>query len=50
MLRPYVLPEKYIIQLTDEVSTSELPRGLLTVTVVEAEHVPRMDIFSKSGE
>ena len=50
VLRPYVLPDKFIMPLvSDEVATRELPRGLLTVTVIEAERVPRMDLLSKSG-
>lgn len=49
ILRPFVLPEKMVIPLADNAAPDfERPRGLLQVRVCEAEHVPRMDLLSKT--
>ena len=41
---------RYIIPLiSDESVGRELPQGLLTITAVEAEHVPRMVRAAASG-
>ncbi|GAB4814906.1 hypothetical protein N2152v2_001952 [Parachlorella kessleri] len=49
VLRPYVLPEKYDIPFTDAGQGGyERPRGLLDVRVIEAAHVPRLDILTAS--
>ncbi|KAL4444585.1 hypothetical protein ABPG77_002402 [Micractinium sp. CCAP 211/92] len=51
VLAPFVLPEKLTIPFVDTASQDfERPRGLLQagVKVIEAEHVPRMDLLSKS--
>jgi hypothetical protein len=46
--RPYVLPDKYTVQLTDADLGIETPKGILFLQLLEAEHVPRMDLLSKS--
>lgn len=43
-----MLPDKYIIQLTDNDLGIETPKGILFVKLLEAENVPRMDLLSKS--
>ena len=46
--RPYVLPDKYIIRMTDAELGVERPKGFLFVKLIEAENVPKMDLLSKS--
>ena len=46
--RPYVLPDKYTLKLTDAELGIETPKGILFVTLIEASNVPRMDFLSKS--
>ncbi len=46
--RPYVLPDKYVVQCTDAGLGVETPKGILFVKLLEAEHVPKMDVLSKS--
>ncbi|KAL4853047.1 Synaptotagmin-2 [Chlorella vulgaris] len=49
LLQPFVLPEKYVIPFQEANSPEfERPRALLQVQVVEAKHVPRMDLLSRS--
>ena len=49
VLRPYCLPERYVFPLiSPDALAADRPAGLLEVTVVEAEHVPRMDLLSRS--
>ncbi|CAL5224210.1 g6855 [Coccomyxa viridis] len=48
VLRPYVLPDKYVLKLTDAELGIETPKGILFVTLIEASNVPRMDFLSKS--
>ncbi|GAB4820429.1 hypothetical protein N2152v2_007475 [Parachlorella kessleri] len=49
VLRPYIFPEGFVLRLTDLVGVEqERPVGLLTVKVVEATNVPRMDLFKAS--
>ena len=46
--RPYVLPDKYVVKLTDAELGVEPPQGILFVKLIEASNVPRMDMLSKS--
>ncbi len=46
--RPYVLPDKYVVPFTDAGLGIETPTGILFVKLLEAEHVPKMDVLSKS--
>ena len=46
--RPYVLPDKYVLKLTDAELGVETPKGILFVRLLEATNVPRMDMLSKS--
>jgi hypothetical protein len=46
--RPYVLPDKYIVRLTESDLGIEMPKGVLFVKLMEAENVPKMDVLSKS--
>jgi hypothetical protein len=46
--RPYVLPDSYVVPLTDSPLGIQPPRGILFVHLLEAEGVPRMDLLSKS--
>ena len=46
--RPYVLPDKYVVKLTDAELGVEPPKGILFVKLIEASNVPRMDMLSKS--
>ena len=39
---------KYTVQLTDADLGIETPQGILFLQLLEAEHVPRMDLLSKS--
>ncbi|BDA48413.1 Synaptotagmin-2 [Coccomyxa sp. Obi] len=48
VLRPYVLPDQYTVQLTDSALGIQTPKGILFVKLLEAEHVPKMDVLSKS--
>ena len=48
MRRPYVLPDKYVVPLTDSELGIQMPKGILFVHLLEAEHVPRMDLLGKS--
>lgn len=48
LYRPYVLPDKYVVPLTDSPLGIQTPRGILFVHLLEAEGVPRMDLLSKS--
>lgn len=47
--RPYVLPERYVVPLVPgDYNTIDRPRGMLFVTVVSAQNVPKMDWFNGS--
>lgn len=46
--RPYVLPDKYVVPLTDSDLGIQVPKGILFVHLLEAQNVPRMDLFNKS--
>lgn len=46
--RPYVLPDKYVVKLTDAELGVDPPQGILFVKLIEASNVPRMDMLSKS--
>ena len=46
--RPYVLPDKYVVKLTDAELGVDPPKGILFVKLIEASNVPRMDMLSKS--
>ncbi|EIE27751.1 hypothetical protein COCSUDRAFT_45975 [Coccomyxa subellipsoidea C-169] len=48
VLRPYVLPDKYVVQLMEGAMGFETPKGIVFVKLLEAEHVPKMDMLSKS--
>ena len=49
VLRPYCLPERFVIPLiSPDALAADRPRGLLEVKVCEAEQVPRMDLLSRS--
>ncbi len=46
-LRPYIFPEGFVYRLADvRGADQERAQGLLTLRVVEAVNVPRMDLFS----
>ena len=47
--RPYVLPERLVIPLVPgDYNMIDRPRGMLFVTVVSAQNVPKMDWFNGS--
>lgn len=47
--RPYVLPDSYVWPLIDHSNLGiEVPQGMLFINLIEATHVPRMDLFSDS--
>lgn len=46
--RPYVLPDKYVVQLKEGDLGFQTPKGIIFVKLLEAENVPRMDMLSKS--
>lgn len=49
VLRQYTLPERFVLPLIPEDQLrADRPRGVLEVEIVEAENVPRMDLFSAS--
>ena len=43
-----MLPDKYMLKLTDAELGIETPKGILFVQLIEASNVPRMDLMSKS--
>ena len=43
-----MLPDKYVVKLTDAELGVDPPRGILFVKLIEASNVPRMDMLSKS--
>lgn len=43
-----MLPDKYVVQLMEGAMGFETPKGIVFVKLLEAEHVPRMDMLSKS--
>lgn len=43
-----MLPDKYVLKLTDAELGVETPKGILFVHLLEATNVPRMDMLSKS--
>ena len=43
-----MLPDKYMVKLTEGELGIEAPKGILFVTLIEASNVPRMDLMSKS--
>lgn len=47
MCRPYTLPDRYTYEIVPD-SGMQKPRALLTVRLIEAEHVPRTDWLSKT--
>ena len=49
VLRQYTLPERYILPfIPKDQLAGDKPRGVLEIEVIEAEHVPWMDLFSPS--
>ena len=46
--RQYVLPDRYTIEFAPNGGVLAPPKGLLTVELIEAQHVPRVDFFSKT--
>ena len=47
--RAYTLPQRYTYPLDPQrLAALEAPRGMLTVRLVEAKDVPRMDILGKT--
>ncbi|KAK9917790.1 hypothetical protein WJX75_008296 [Coccomyxa subellipsoidea] len=47
VLRPYVLPDRYTVEIVPD-SGMQTPKGLLFITLIEAVHVPRVDWLSKT--
>ncbi|EIE19981.1 hypothetical protein COCSUDRAFT_44371 [Coccomyxa subellipsoidea C-169] len=47
ILQPFIWPHGYTIPLAPG-GGREMPAGILYVKVIEAEHVPNMDLFSKT--
>jgi len=48
VLKSLIYPEGYIhVLLTDKATVQLRPRGLLTVKIIEAKEVPRVDLFGK---
>ena len=45
--RPYVLPDRYTVEVVEGGGVVK-PRGLLFIHLVEAQNVPRTDLFSKT--
>lgn len=43
-----MIPDKYVLKLTDAELGIETPKGILFVKLIEASNVPRMDMLSKS--
>ncbi len=46
--RQYVLPDRYCVEFVPGGGALAPPKGLLTVVLLEAQHVPRVDFFSKT--
>jgi len=47
--RAYTLPQKYTYALDPQrLAALEAPQGMLTVRLLAAEHVPRMDMLGKT--
>lgn len=47
--RAYTLPQRYTYPLDPQrLAALEAPRGMLTVRLVEAKDVPRMDLLGKT--
>jgi C2 domain len=42
---PYVLPEHYFYPMEDHAPDLQRPLGVLHCRIIEAEHIPRMDMF-----
>ncbi|KAL4425484.1 hypothetical protein ABPG75_009500 [Micractinium tetrahymenae] len=49
VLRTYVTPEHYFLQIDPEAQDLETPVGVLSVEVVEARKVPKMDLLTRSS-
>ena len=43
VLRPYVLPEGVRIPLSGDAAALDMPKGILFVRLIEAQHVPWLD-------
>ncbi len=43
-----MLPDKYVLKLTDAELGVQPPKGIVFVRLLEATNVPRMDVLSKS--
>jgi hypothetical protein len=43
-----VLPDRYCVEFVPGGGALAPPKGLLTVVLLEAQHVPRVDFFSKT--
>ena len=45
--RPYVLPHRYAVEIVEGGGLVK-PRGILFIRLVEAQNVPKTDLFSKT--
>ena len=50
LLRPLTLPEHMFFPVAENVEDLNLPKGIITCTIVEAKDLPRMDLLALPGK